>query len=178
MSAAALMKRINVVGSACSGKTTASRSICESLGLQHVELDVLYRGPRIEPVSDLVFTERVRAAVEAETWLIDGDRASVRHLIWDRAQAIIWLDYRLEIVLARYFRRTISRRKTPNAVWPETGSNEGWRRMLRRGSLLRVILATHNLRRRELEREIEDHGHLTVFRIRSPRQLRRWLRTL
>lgn len=178
MTAAADLKRVNVVGSPCSGKTTASEAICKRLGLPHVELDVLYRGPHVEPVADHVFLRRVRSAVGSDAWLLDGDRASVRPLILDQAQAVVWLDYPIAVVLVRYFRRTLSRRTRRQTIWPETGTNEGLRRMLRRGSLFRLILARHGRRRIELLREIAKRNHLTVFRIRSPRQLRRWLATL
>jgi tRNA uridine 5-carbamoylmethylation protein Kti12 len=37
--------RIVVVGTSCSGKTTFSRRLAQSLGREHVELDALHWGP-------------------------------------------------------------------------------------------------------------------------------------
>lgn len=56
-------RRIVVVGTSGSGKTTMARRLAERLGYPHVELDALYWEPHWTPAPVEVFRERVRQAI-------------------------------------------------------------------------------------------------------------------
>lgn len=172
------MQRINVTGTSCSGKTTLARRVAERLGLPCVELDALFWGPDWTPVPAETFRERVAAAAAGERWVIDGGYSSVRDLTWGRADTVVWLDYPMPLVLARWARRTLARIRSGHEFWPGTGNRESLRNALRRDGLLVWILHTHRPRRRRLVADLASRPDLTAIRLRSPAAAKRWLATL
>ncbi|MBA2264217.1 MAG: hypothetical protein H0W10_06125 [Chloroflexi bacterium] len=96
------MKRINVVGTSCSGKTTLARAIAARLELEHIELDALFWGPDWTPVPEPIFRECVDNAVSADEWVIDGGYSPVRDLTWSRVDTVVWLDYPMPLVIGRW----------------------------------------------------------------------------
>lgn len=173
------MQRVNIVGPSSSGKTTLARILAEEASLPHVELDTLYRheNGRV-PNSHDIFVARVREVTAQDVWMIDGDRRTVRDLIWQRADTVFWLDYPLPTVLLRYFIRTLRRRRATPRFWPETGPPEGWRRLLRRNSLLRSIVGSHRRRRWEIEALVREYPQVTLYRFRRPIEAEAWLRNV
>ncbi|HEX2883761.1 MAG TPA: adenylate kinase [Candidatus Limnocylindria bacterium] len=169
------MDRINVVGTSCSGKTRLARELAKRLGCPHVELDALFWGPDWTPVPASTFRERVAEAVAGRRWVLDGGYSPIRDLTWGRADTVVWLDYPMPLVLARWARRTVSRVRSGEEFWPGTGNRETVGHVLRRDSLLWWILRTHRSRRRRLERALEERPNLRVVRLRSPREARDWL---
>ncbi|HEX7171947.1 MAG TPA: adenylate kinase [Candidatus Limnocylindria bacterium] len=169
------MRRINVVGTSCSGKTTLARDLAGRLGLPHVELDALFWGTDWTPVPPQTFRTRLRDALAADAWVADGGYASIRDITWSRADTIVWLDYPMRTVLARWARRTISRIRTREEFWPGTGNRESVRNALRRDGLLWWILSTHRRRRRSMAAASRQRTDLGWVRLRSPADAERWL---
>lgn len=118
------MQRVNVVGTSCSGKTTLARRLAARLGVRHVELDALFWGPAWRPMPHEVFRQRVSDATDAPAWVVDGGYSTVRDVTWSRADTVVWLDYPLPLVLARYLRRTVRRLRSGEEFWPGTGNRE------------------------------------------------------
>jgi hypothetical protein len=172
------MRRINVVGTSCSGKTTLARAVARRLDLPHVELDALFWGPAWTPVPEDEFLERVRAAVAADAWVVDGGYARVDHVKLPRADAVVWLDYPLRTVLWRWARRTVRRIGTREEFWPGTGNRESVRNALRRDGLLWWILSTHQGRRSTMQARMRAWPHITWIRLRSPAEADQWLASL
>ena len=172
------MRRVNVVGTSCSGKTTLARAVSQRLGLPHVEFDALFWGPNWTEVPTAVFRERLVAALAADAWVADGGYESVRDITWSRADTIVWLDYRLSVVLRRWASRTIRRIRTQEEFWPGTGNRESLRNAFRRDALLWWILRTHLGRRRRMLARMTARPDLAVVRLRSPAEAERWLAEL
>lgn len=169
------MQRINVVGTSCSGKTTLARRLALALAVPHVELDALHWGPGWQPVSTDLFEERVRRALGAPAWVVDGGYRSVRHITWSRVDTIVWLDYPLRTVLSRWLRRTLVRLRSSEEFWPGTGNRERLSHIVRRDSLLWWILSTHRGRRRRLVEQLALRPDLRLVHLRSPQQADRWI---
>ncbi len=169
------MQRINVVGTSCSGKTTLARAIAMRRNLPCVELDALFWGPGWEPVPPHLFRSRVSDVVAADTWVVDGGYSTVRPVIWDRADTIVWLDYPMRTVLARWAWRTLIRLRTREEFWPGTGNRERLSHIVGRDSLLWWILSTHRRRRRTMAAALAARPHLRHVRLRSPAEAERWL---
>jgi len=172
------MERINVVGTSCSGKTTLARSIARRLDLPCVELDALFWGPGWNPVPADLFRSRVTDAIAAERWVLDGGYAVVRPWIWERADTVVWLDYPMRTVLARWARRTLTRLATREEFWSGTGNRERLSHIVGRDSLLWWILSTHRRRRRTMAAGLAARPHLRQVRLRSPSEMARWLATV
>ena len=172
------MQRINVVGTSCSGKSTLARAIARRRKLPFVELDALFWGPGWKPVTPDLFRSLVSDAVVADRWVLDGGYSTVRPIIWERADTIIWLDYPMRTVLARWARRTLIRLGTREEFWPGTGNRERLSHIVGRDSLLSWILSTHRRRRRTMANELAAHPRLRLIRLRSPFQTAQWLATI
>jgi hypothetical protein len=169
------MRRINVVGTSCSGKTTLARELARRLAMPHVEFDALFWGPDWTPVPALEFRERLTAALAAERWVADGGYANVRDITWGRVDTIVWLDYPLRLVLARWARRTVARIRSSEEFWPGTGNRESVRKALRGDGLIWWILRTHHRRRRSFGAAMRGRSDLRWIRLRSPAEADRWL---
>ena len=125
---------------------------------------------------DEVMRERVTSAIAGETWVVDGNYAVVRDLVWARADTVVWLDLPLRTVLRRYATRTVRRITMGEELW--SGNRERLRFLLGRDSLLWWILSTYRRRRREYPERLAAHPEITAVRLRSPREARAWLETL
>ena len=173
------MRRIAVVGTTGSGKTSLARLIARRLSVPHIELDALHWEPNWTEADTAVLQARVSEATAADAWVADGNYAKIRDLIWPRADTLVWLDYPLPVILWQLTRRTIGRLITREELWNE--NRESFRAtFLSRDSLFLWVLQTHGRHRREyasLPRQ-PQYAHLRVVRLRSPAETRTWLTTL
>ncbi len=169
-------RRVVVVGTTGSGKTTFARQLATRLGVPHVELDALYWEPEWTPAPREVFRIRIERALDGDGWVADGNYRGVRDIVWGEAEAIVWLDYSLATVLLRLIRRTARRLVTRQTLW---GTNrERWQNhFLSRDSLFVWALKTHPRHCREyppLLRNAASAGTLTI-RLRTPAAADAWL---
>ena len=174
----ATMRRINVVGTSCSGKTTLARAVAERLDLPHIEMDSLFWGPGWTPVPPELFRARVEDAAAGDGWVLDGGYSPVRDVIWSRADTVVWLDYPMPTVLGRWAMRTVARTRRGDEFWPGTGNRESVRNAFRRDGLLAWILTTHRRRRRTMAAQLAACPEIGAVRLRSQREADRWLREL
>ena len=172
------MRRINVVGTSCSGKTTLARELAARLGLPHVEFDALFWGPEWTPVPRETFRQRLSDALAGNAWVADGGYEAMRDITWQRVDTVVWLDYRLAVVLARWARRTVRRIRTQEEFWPGTGNRESLHNAFRRDGLLWWILGTHRGRRRRMEARLAARSDLVLVRLRTPREAQAWVASL
>ena len=172
-------RRIAVVGTTGSGKTTMARRIAQRLAINHVELDALHWGPDWTPAPIERFREHTAQALDGDAWVVDGNYGKVRDIVWSRADTIVWLDYPLLVILGRLVWRTLRRVTTREELWQ--GNREHFvAQFASRDSLFLWALRTYPRRRREYPMLLErpEHAHLAVVRLRSPRAARAWLASL
>ena len=170
-------RRINVIGTSAAGKTTLSGSLAELLGVPHIELDALHWEANWTEASDEVMRKRVVAAIGADGWVVDGNYALVRDLVWARADAVVWLDLPLRTILWRYLGRTLRRIAGQQELW--SGNRERLTTQLfTRDSLLWWILTTYRRRRRDYPRMLAARPDLLAVHLRSGREADRWIATM
>jgi adenylate kinase family enzyme len=170
-------RRINVIGTSSVGKTTLAAALAGLLGVPHVELDALYWEPNWTEAPTPVLRERVREAIAGDEWVVDGNYALVRDLVWARVEAVVWLDLPLSTVLWRYLKRTTRRVAGRELLW--SGNRESLStHLFSRDSLLWWILTTYGRRRREYPPLLAARPDLVAVRLRSARAADRWLAVL
>ncbi len=165
-----------MVGTCGSGKTSFAARLARALGVRHIELDALHWEPGWREAADEVFRARVRAAVGEDGWIVDGNYSVVRGIIWERATAVVWLDYGLPTILFRLVRRTFRRAFTCEVLW--NGNRERFlTSFFSRESIILWAFKTYWRRKRDYPRLFSrpEHSHLRVVRLRSPREAERWI---
>ena len=173
------LRRIAVIGTTGSGKTTLASRLAQRLGIPHVELDALHWGPNWTHAPLELFRERVAQALNGEAWVVDGNYSRVRDIVWRRADTVVWLDYPLAVVMGRLVWRTFRRIFTREELW--SGNRERlWEQLFTRESILLWALQTYPRRRREYPVLFKqpEYAHLAVIRLRSPRSAQAWLASL
>ena len=169
-------RRIVIVGTTGSGKTTLATQLARHLDVPRIELDALHWGPNWTPAPREQFRAGVAAATSAPAWVADGNYGAIRDLLWPRADTIVWLDYPLAVNLWRLTRRNLGRIVRREALWH--GNRETLRtHFFSRDSLYLWAVRSHGRHRREWSALFAsgDYPHLAVVRLRSPGSTRRWL---
>jgi len=172
------VRRVSVVGTTGSGKTTLARALAAVLGCPHVELDALFWGPGWSMAELPVFRSRVASVVAGDGWVVDGGYSDVRHLVWARADTVVWLDYPLAVTLSRLMGRIAARIRDGTELWPGTGNRETIRnQVFTRDPLVWFAIRTHRGRRRRIAAMLAqpEYTHLGVHRFTRPADADRWL---
>ena len=138
------MRRVEVIGPSCSGKSTTARRLAEILGVPCIELDALHHDAGWAEASAEVLQQRVRAALEAapDGWVVDGTYfGKLGTLVLDEADAIIWLDIPFRTAIRRVLWRTLHRAVRREELW--NGNRESLRLAFSRESIVLWVLRTH-----------------------------------
>jgi adenylate kinase family enzyme len=170
------MRRVSVVGSSGSGKTTFAAALAGRLGVPHIELDAINWGPDWAPLNEETFRARVREATAAEAWVCDGNYSAVRDIVLEHADTVIWLDLPLRICLARMLPRTMRRIRSGERLWG--GNRETWRQaFIGRDALFWWLITQHRRKRRDYAARfaVPAASHLQVHRFRSSADAEAWL---
>ena len=171
------MRRVVVVGPPGSGKTTVAAALARRLDVEHVELDSLYWEPNWTEAASDTFRRRLRGAVAAERWVLDGNYFSVgaREIVWPNADTIVWLDHARWVTVPRVVRRTVMRGLRRTKLW--SGNRESLRLALRPDSIIRYAWREHPKYNRRYEDLADDPelAHLAWVRLRAPSEVRRWI---
>ena len=173
------LKRVAVIGTTCSGKTTFARRLAHRLKTQHIELDAMHWKPNWTPTPKEDFRGLAQEAVAAEAWVLDGNYSAVRDIVWARATTLIWLNYPFYVVASRALKRTFRRVFYRQVMW--SGNRETFRRsFLSKDSILWWILRIHQRRRQDYPRVFQqpEYCHLQIIVFVSPTEAERFLQSI
>lgn len=173
------MRRVSVVGSTGTGKTTFGLELARLMAVPFVELDAINWGPNWTPLDTDTFAAQVRAATDVDGWVCDGNYSGIRPIVLERADTVVWLDLPLRTCLARILRRTAQRVRTREELWG--GNRESWREaFVGRDALVWWLITQHRRKRRDYAARLAggDGGRLQVFRFRTSAEADRWLDTV
>ena len=168
------MRRIIVVGTCGSGKTTLAAEIARRLHASHIELDALHWGPNWTPVDIDIFRSNTEEALKSDCWAVDGNYSKVRDIVWSRADTVVWLRYSLFVIYRQLMRRTLRRVWCKEVLWH--GNREEWHNVFARDSLFFWAITSNRKHRRRYPLLFEEYDHLKVVVLNSPREMRQWLR--
>ncbi len=171
-------RRIAVVGTTSSGKSTLAERLARKIGADYIELDAFYWEPNWTPATALDFFIRTKETIQAETWVAAGNYRLVRNLIWDKAEAVIWLDYPFHIVFWRLLKRTLRRAVTQEELW--NGNREkfwGHLKLWSEESLFHWLFKTYWRRKQEYPMlfSLPQNAHLKIIHFKHPKEMEDWL---
>ena len=170
------MKRISVIGTTGSGKTTFARQLAEKLGCPHIELDALHWEANWVEAPDEIFRQRVEQATRVACWVVDGNYSQVRDMVLSRADTVVWLDFPFRTVLGRLSRRTFGRAFHRRELW--SGNRESlWTHFFSRDSLFLWLFQTYWRRKREFPMlfALPENAHLRIVHLQSAREADAWV---
>lgn len=171
-------KRILVIGTTSSGKSTLANRIAEKISADFIELDSLHWEPNWVEAPDELFREYVEKATSSQVWVVAGNYHVVRDIIWPRAEAIIWLDYPFHIVFWRLLTRTIRRLMRREKLFSGNVEN-GWMhlKLWSQESLFHWLFKTYWRRKREYPMlfALPENRHLQVIHFKRPKEAEDWL---
>jgi adenylate kinase family enzyme len=167
-------RRILLLGTIGSGKTTCAKRISKRLGIPYLELDSLYWEEDWVKASDSVFRERVLDALKDNAWVVDGMYPQVEDIILSKADTVVWLDYPFCVIMRRLIRRTFRRIITQEEL--SHGNREYF------GSAIGKVwwaIKTHRRLKREYSRLFRlCQNQRLLVRLESPSETSDWLFSL
>ena len=96
-----------MVGAGGAGKSTFSKRLGESLGLEVIYLDALFWGAGWRQPARDAWESTVRRIVEGESWVLDGNYSGTLDLRLSAADAAVFLDLPRRLYLWRVVSRRI-----------------------------------------------------------------------
>jgi adenylate kinase family enzyme len=165
-----------VVGCSGAGKTTLARSLAESLGCPHVELDAIFHQPGWTELDNETFRSEVGKAVAGPMWVVDGNYSVVQDIVWNRADTVVWVDLPYLLVMGRVILRTLRRIILRTELW--NGNREPFTNLLSLDPQKSIIAWTATRHRIYHERYLAAEADslwsgLTFIRLRSRSDVRR-----
>jgi adenylate kinase family enzyme len=169
------VRRVSVVGSPGSGKTTLGRQLAACLDAQFIELDSIFHQPDWAelPVED--FREQVSSRLEAAPWVVDGNYSAVQDLVWKHADTVVWLDLPRRVVVRRVVLRTLRRAITRQRLWNDNREplSNFWR-FDPETNIIRFTWVKHPEYGERYSAELDrtTNAHLRFIRLRSASEVR------
>lgn len=165
------MKRIMIVGQPGAGKSTLARGLGRRTGLPVVHIDHIHWQSGWVERDRACKTRLCHEAEAREAWIFEGGHSATWANRLARADLLIWLDLPLWLRFWRVLARTVrwygrSRPDLPEGCNERFGRNslEFWA----------FIWRTRHSSRAAMARLAAGAGK-PVVRLRSPREVRRWL---
>ncbi len=166
-------RRVAIAGVAGAGKSTLARRIAAALGLPHTELDSLHHGPGWTKRPE--FETDVDRVIDSDAWVCEWQYDYARPLLAENADLMVWLDLPFPVTLSRVVRRTVRRRVRHVELW--NGNYEGPLRhfVTDPDHIVRWAISTRNLYDERLPAVAAAHPQLPIVRLRSRREVDRWV---
>ncbi|PRB15509.1 AAA family ATPase [Microbacterium sp. MYb62] len=171
--------RVLVAGVTGSGKTNLAGRVGAMWDLRHVEIDGLFHGPNWTPRTE--FLDDVRAFAADDRWITEWQYTSkgTDAVLTPRAELALWLDYPYRVVRNRLIRRTLSRSILRTRMWNDNVEKPIWRMFGDdpEENILAWQTKTLGHWAERMPGYAERFPHLTIVRLRHPRETERWLRS-
>ena len=173
------LRRVSVVGTSCSGKTTFAENLAQILNVKHIELDALSWLPDWVERPKNEFLDLAKKAADDEAWVFDGNYSLTREMVWGRATAIIWLNYSFPRTFYRALNRTTRRVLSGETIC--AGNRETFKQsFMSRDSILLWVLTTYHEKRRRYSKLLSENNfsEKRIFIFRHPKEAEEFLQQI
>jgi adenylate kinase family enzyme len=171
-------KKVVVVGTTSSGKSTLAEQLARKLGGEFIELDALNWEPNWTPAGDELLKSRAEEATRSPCWVVAGNYRITRPVTWTRAEAVIWLDYPFPVVLWRLTKRTIKRAIKQEELWNGNRERFWWHlKIWSDESLFHWLFKTYWRRKQEYPQlfALPEYSHLHIIHFKTTGETQTWL---
>ncbi len=114
------MKKILVIGSPGSGKSTFAREISKKTNIVLYHMDKLHWYGKWKSISKEELLSKIEKIVEKDSWIIDGNYSSSLEIRVKNADTIFYFDYPSYICLFRIIKRYFMYRNKNRSDMPNT----------------------------------------------------------
>ncbi len=101
------MKRILVIGTGGSGKTTVARRLAQRTGLPLIHLDALYWRSGWQPTPADEWRATVQSLISRDAWIIDGNYGGTLDVRLAACDTVVFLDLPRLVCLWRVLKRQV-----------------------------------------------------------------------
>lgn len=176
------MKKINVVGTSATGKSTFSRALAARLGLHYIELDNLFWLDDWQECPDEIFFAKIEAEMQkaADGYVIDGNYTRTIPVKWSEIDTVIWLDLPFPVNLYRSIKRAVQRAWHKQDLWSNSNNRESLQRMFGRDSVVRWMIATHRKNRKKYVQMMNapEYSNIRWIHLKSQKEIDQFLQQL
>lgn len=181
------MKRINVIGTSGSGKTTFARLLAETLNSTYIELDDLFWLDDWQESSDEELSHNYCNAITkakmneiSNAIVIDGYYSRFRTLIWQDVDTVIWINISFHWNLYQILKRTMSRVISQEKLWENSNNKESLKMMFGKDSIILWMLKTHFKNRKKYAnwRKESAYSHIHFIELNSRKEIELYLDSL
>jgi adenylate kinase family enzyme len=172
------MKRINIIGTSGSGKSTVGKKLAAKLGFPYYQMDALFWKPNWVESNDEAFFAAVTEVTDKPAWVLDGNYTRTQHIKWENVDTVIWIDYSFPRTFYQAVKRAITRIIESKELWEGTGNKETFRKtFLSRDSILIWTIKGYykNRVRYETMMQSQEFQHINFLRLQSPKATKAFL---
>lgn len=173
------MKKINVLGTSGSGKSTFAKALAKKLGYPYIEMDSIFWQDNWQNLTDDIFFNTLDEKLSRPTWVLDGNYTRTIPVKWQDVDTVIWLDFPFYLVLGRALKRATTRIITGEKLW-DTNNTESLERFLSKDSIIWWTVTTyHKNKVKNAQYQYNpEFSHIRFIRITSPKEAQDFLDNL
>lgn len=177
-------RRVHVIGSTSSGKSTLGERLARVLGVPFVELDALNWEPGwvgLNAHDPEEFERRIADATAGEGWVVAGSYTGFsQRVFWPRLDTVVWLDLPLPQIVWRVLARSWRRWRSKELLWG-TNYESFWKQLAvwrREESLLWWAVTQHQRKRRGMLAYMADPAwsHIRFVRLTTSAEVEAFAR--
>jgi adenylate kinase family enzyme len=172
------MKRINIIGTTGSGKSTFASALSDNLSYPYIQIDQIFWKPDWEETADHELLLKLAEAVSGDCWVLDGNYNRTNHIKWERADTIVWIDFGFIRTFLQLLKRTIVRAAMKQELWYGTGNKETfYRSFMSKKSILVWYFKSYRRNRSQYSAlmKSDEYDHIKWYRLRTPREASKFL---
>jgi adenylate kinase family enzyme len=175
------MKKVNVIGTTGSGKSTFSKRLAKKINAPYIQMDQIFWKQNWQESQDSEFFQRIEDVLSESTWVLDGNYSRTNIIKWRDADTIIWIDYSFFRTLFQLFKRTIKRIISGEELWPETGNRESFAKsFLSKKSIFIWFFKNYSHNKQGYSKLMYSSKirHINVIRLCSPKEADLFLKNI